>query len=178
MRNKDDIFDNIIALEGGYTDNPDDSGGETMYGITVDVARVYGYLGAMCDMPKELAKEILTVEYWDSVEGDDIYRLSPRVAIEAVDTAVNCGVGTAGTILQRSLNVLNQQGDLYDDLEVDGRVGPQTLSALSTYLVYRSEETLLKALNVLQGARYIELAEKREKDETFIYGWLNNRVGV
>jgi len=35
---------------------------------------------------------------------------------------------------------------------------------------------LCRALNCLQGAYYIELAERREKDERFVYGWLKNRV--
>jgi len=35
---------------------------------------------------------------------------------------------------------------------------------------------LLRALNCLQGERYIALAEGRPKDEAFIYGWLRTRV--
>jgi len=35
---------------------------------------------------------------------------------------------------------------------------------------------LYKMLNALQGAYYIELAERREKDEDFIYGWFKHRV--
>jgi len=35
---------------------------------------------------------------------------------------------------------------------------------------------MVLALNCLQGAFYVELAEKREKDERFVYGWLLNRV--
>ena len=35
---------------------------------------------------------------------------------------------------------------------------------------------LLTALNCLQGARYIELAETRAADERFVFGWLANRT--
>ncbi len=36
----------------------------------------------------------------------------------------------------------------------------------------------LRALNALQGAFYVELAERRAKDEAFVYGWLLNRVEI
>ncbi len=35
---------------------------------------------------------------------------------------------------------------------------------------------MLKALNCTQGERYLELAEKREANESFVYGWLEERV--
>jgi len=58
-------------------------------------------------------------------------------------------------------------------------VGPLTVHALKSYMDKRhfdGEMVLLKALNALQGAYYIELAEKRPKDEAFEFGWLKNRV--
>jgi len=82
----------------------------------------------------------------------------------------------AGKFLQRALNVLNNTGSLYRDLKVDGAIGSATVSALRGYLDGRDEGTLVKALNCLQGAFYITLAERREKDERFVYGWFKNRV--
>jgi hypothetical protein len=38
------------------------------------------------------------------------------------------------------------------------------------------ETTMLIALNALQGARYIGIAEADKTQETFLYGWLRNRV--
>jgi lysozyme family protein len=38
-------FEKLIDVEGGYTNNPDDSGGETMWGVTIAVARRNGYTG-------------------------------------------------------------------------------------------------------------------------------------
>jgi len=85
----------------------------------------------------------------------------------------------AGKYLQRSLNALNQRGTFYSDVPVDGDVGPVTIAALRTFLRLRGvpgTTVLLRALNALQGAFYIELAERREKDEDFVYGWLSNRI--
>jgi hypothetical protein len=36
---------------------------------------------------------------------------------------------------------------------------------------------LLRALEALQGERYIRLAELRPANEAFLYGWLANRIG-
>ncbi len=176
--NKKDIINNIIDKEGGYVNDPNDSGGETNHGITIDVARANGYEEAMITMPREVAFSIYEQRYWNSVKADEMINLSKSVAEEVVDTAVNMGSSRAAYYLQRSLNVFNKQGSLYNDIVVDGKIGNATLTALTGYLSQRDEHTLVKALNCLQGAFYIELTERREKDERFVYGWLKNRVEI
>jgi len=173
---KQKIIDQIIFVEGGFVDDPDDSGGATNYGITEAVARAYGFADDMRDMPRGVAFDIYVARYWDAVRADDLLALSEVVASEVVDTGVNMGTGRASKILQRALNVLNVGGSLYPDLVVDGAIGPMTIQALREYLAERNELVLCRALNCLQGAYYIELAERREKDEKFVYGWLKNRV--
>lgn len=37
------IIDGILGLEGGYSTNPKDKGGETNWGITEATARAHGY---------------------------------------------------------------------------------------------------------------------------------------
>lgn len=173
---KERIINQIIRVEGGYVNDPLDSGGETNYGITEGAARLYGYGGPMCDMPRAVAFEIYSARYWDALKADRLVELSEGVAEEVVDAAVNMGPGRAANFLQRALNVLNKQSRLYADLKTDGIIGGRTLEALEVYLINRSERVLLVALNCLQGAAYIKLAECRAKDEKFIYGWLKNRV--
>lgn len=173
---KTQTIDAIIEVEGGYVDDPDDSGGETNYGITVATARGYGYQGAMVDLPRSIAFDIYAEVYWDSLRGDALAEVSEAIAAEVVDTGVNCGTPVAGKFLQRALNVLNNRENLYADVTVDGHVGGKTVAALQAYTNARAERAMLKALNCLQGARYIELAERREKDERFLYGWLTHRV--
>ncbi|MCZ4281711.1 hypothetical protein O4H49_13050 [Kiloniella laminariae] len=178
---KQRFIDGIIEIEGGYSNNPDDSGGETKYGITAQVARNYGYKGPMRDLPRDLAFRIYSDLYWHSLKLDHVVGLSPLIAEELADTGVNMGVGRAAKFLQRSLNAFNKQQQLYPDLVVDGAIGNATIDALQRYLHLRQREgetVLYRALNALQGAKYIALAEAREKDETFIYGWLLNRVGM
>ncbi len=173
---KQRVINKIIEVEGGYVNDPADSGGETNYGITIRVARSYGYTGAMVDLPRQTAFDIYADRYWGAVCGDQLQKLSESICEEVVDTSVNMGPGRAGKFLQRSLNVLNNRTKLYPDLKVDGQIGRNTIKALKLYLKYRDESALHKALNSLQGAFYITLAERREKDERFVYGWFMNRI--
>lgn len=176
MALKDKIINSIIDIEGGYSDDPLDSGGETNFGITYDVARANGYMGDMICMPRSVAFDIYAKKYWDSVHGDDILMMSEPLIEEVVDTAVNMGVSRASEFLQRSLNVFNKRGKLYSDIVVDGSIGPATIRALKSYLDKRNENVMLKALNCLQGAHYITQSEHNEEKERFAYGWIKNRV--
>jgi lysozyme family protein len=173
---KEKIINEIIRVEGGYNNDKDDSGGETNWGITESEARSFGYTGSMRDMPREVAFDIYSARYWDAVRGDNLSALSERIVEEVVDTGVNMGVNLAGKFLQRSLNVLNNREEYYRDIVVDGLIGSGTMATLETYLSKRDEDTLVKMLNCLQGAFYVELAERREKDEKWISGWFKNRV--
>lgn len=175
---KQKIINGIIEVEGSYVNDPHDSGGETNFGITKKVARNHGYQGAMIDLPREIAFDIYSAKYWDAVKGDQLIELSEMVTEEVVDTSVNMGPSRAVQFLQRSLNVLNSSQGLYADLKVDGHIGLATMSALATYVEVRDAKVLTNALNCLQGNFYIELAEKREKDERFVYGWLKHRVKI
>jgi lysozyme family protein len=179
--NFEEAFAHVVGIEGRYSNNPADSGGPTIWGVTEQVARANGYTGPMRDLPLSTARMIYKNQYWDLLRLDDINPAYPKIAYELFDTAVNCGVGVAGTFLQRSLNVFNRGQSDYPDIETDGVVGRVTLSTLVTFLQKRKadgEKVLLRALNALQGERYISLAERREKDETFVYGWVLNRVEI
>lgn len=178
---RDNVIDKIIKIEGGYVDDPSDSGGETRYGVTVKVARQNGYDGDMKFFPLELAKKIYIDKYWNSLCLDEISDLAPSVAEELVDTGINMGVIRAAKFLQRSLNSLNNRGTQFNDLTVDGIIGKNTIRALEIYINVRGKEgntVLVNMLNCLQGAFYIDLAERREKDEKFVYGWFKHRVTI
>ena len=180
-----DLFDKLDAptkkVEGGYVNDPNDAGGETNHGITIGVARENGYSGRMIDMTAEQAAAIRRAKYYAK---PGIYLLAPiseAIATEVYDTGINMGTGTAVIFLQRALNALNRQGKDYPDIKVDGGAGPGTVAALTAYMRRNgptAEATMLKALNCLQGARYIELSEGRGQNETFTNGWMATRVGL
>jgi lysozyme family protein len=135
----------------------------------------------MRQLPRTEAAEIYRRLYWLRPRLNEIARRSDRLAAELFDTGVNMGPAVAITFLQRALTALNRGGKDYPDLTPDGRIGPATLSALDTFFATRGrssgETVLLRALEALQGERYLRLAERRPANEAFLYGWLANRIG-
>lgn len=105
----------VLKLEGGYSDDPRDSGGKTQYGITEKVARSFGYSGDMRELTKQTAAEIYKQGYWLNCKCDQLpYPLSLYV----FDCAVNQGSDAAKKLLQAALNV-----------KQDGLIGSVTLAA-------------------------------------------------
>ena len=175
------LIDSVIEREGGYVHHPADKGGPTCFGITEAVARAHGFAGPMGQLPREEAARIYTRLFWLRPRFDEVARRSPRIASELFDTGVNMGPAVAATFLQRALTALNRNGGDYPDLVPDGRLGDRTLAALDAFLKLRGtssgETVLLRALEALQGERYLRLAERRPANEAFLYGWLANRMG-
>ena len=174
------IIEKVIEVEGGWVNDPVDSGGETQYGITQATARKHGL--EVKAVTREKAYEIYESDYWNPLILDEVLKISsPEIATELFDTGVNTGPANAVTFLQRALNSLNNRESLYPDVAVDGGMGSQTLSALRSYCIKRGERgkvTLFNVLNGLQSAYYVSLAESRPKDEKYSHGWLSNRVAL
>jgi len=176
----DQLIDAVIDREGGYSDHPADRGGATRFGITEAVARANGYAGDMRHFSRAAATAIYRRIYWMRPAFDQVFARAPALAAELFDTGVNMGPAVAVTFLQRALNALNRGASDYPDVTLDGRVGAQTLAALDRFLSTRrasGETVLVKAIEALQGERYLSLAEQRPANEAFLYGWLANRLG-
>lgn len=176
----DQLIDDVIEREGGYVDHPADRGGATRWGITEAVARRQGYMDDMRHLPQSDAAAIYKRLYWLLPSFDKIAEVAPTLAAELFDTGINMGTGTATGFLQRALNALNREAQDYADLTVDRRIGPATLLALHAFFRKRGkagEDVLIKAVEALQGAHYVRLAETRPSQEAFLYGWLANRIG-
>jgi lysozyme family protein len=98
MNNFDNAFAHIIGVEGGYSNNPADPGGETKYGICKR-----SYPGEdIKNMTLDRAKMIYRRDYWDKVKGDE---LPTPLDSFVFDSAVNQGVEPAIRMLQRTLGV-------------------------------------------------------------------------
>ena len=113
--NFDQAFDRLLGHEGGYSDNPADPGGVTMWGVTLRVARANGYQGAMRDLPRDTAKAIYRTQYWDAVKAE---QLPEAIRYDVFDAAVNSGNAQAAKWLQRAVGVKD-----------DGVIGPATIAA-------------------------------------------------
>lgn len=179
MTRIEQIIDQVIATEGGYSNDPDDAGGETNFGITVAVARENGYSGPMKAMPRDVAVTIYTRRYVQEPRFDGIAALDGDIGAELIDTGVNMGPAQAAIFLQRWLNGLNDTGSRYQTLFVDGRLGNVSMAALAAYLKWRGadgKKVLLRALNSAQALRYLEIAENKTSQKKYLYGWILNRV--
>ncbi|WEK45096.1 MAG: glycosyl hydrolase 108 family protein [Candidatus Sphingomonas colombiensis] len=164
------VIEDVLAHEGGYVNNPNDTGGVTNFGITEKVARANGFTGDMRAMTRDFARGVYMKQYVIAPGFDKVGALSMSVAAEMVDTGVNMGPSVAGRFLQRALSLLTDK-----TLVQDGMIGPASLAALKDFLTRRGaegEKRLVWLLNAFQGTRYAELAEGRPQNRTFFFGWL------
>jgi lysozyme family protein len=165
--------------EGGYSNNAEDTGGETNHGITINVARAHGYLGAMKDLPLATATAIAKAQYWDVLGLDDVAVVSQAVAAELFDTGFNAGSSVAALFFQKALNLFNREGKDYAQVTEDGHAGKVTAYAFAQYMAKRGspgETVMLRCLNSQQGAFLMDIGRKRAPDEEFEFGWFLNRV--
>jgi lysozyme family protein len=115
----------VLAMEGGYADDPHDPGGPTNLGITLatyarskgvalgvdNLVRLKAELGSI---PYDTVRRIYHDFYWQPA---CCPQLPPALAFFHFDAAVNQGVGRAARMLQEAVGAV-----------VDGSVGPETLA--------------------------------------------------
>ncbi len=175
----EELIDDVIGREGGYSNHPADRGGPTRWGVTEAVARAHGFSGDMRGFPRTEAVAIYRRLYWLKPGFDRVAALMPRIAAELFDTGVNMGPATATGFLRRALNALNRNGSDFADIPASGAVDDRLVDALKGFSNKRGstgEIVLLKAIEALQGERYVRLAEARPANEAFLYGWLASRI--
>lgn len=130
----DQAFRFVVGVEGGETNDVDDPGGLTRWGVAqnyhpdIDVAH----------LTLEGAREVYRSRYWDLCSCDEF---PPPLALALFDCAVNQGVGTAIRLLQRALRV-----------DVDGIVGPDTIAAAGGVV---TEDLLIEFLS-FRANRYAD----------------------
>jgi hypothetical protein len=76
--------------------------------------------------------------------------------------------------------VFNRGGADFPECGSGPGIDDKAVAALKGFMAKRKsagELVLLKAINALQGERYIAIAEQTPSQEAFVYGWLANRVG-
>lgn len=110
----------VLAEEGGYTNDPNDPGGPTNFGITLaDLKEWRNDPNLTADdvknMTKAEAQEIYRSKYWNPTQCGD---LPNGIDLEVFDFGVNAGIRTSIRMLQTVVGVT-----------ADGSIGPITLSA-------------------------------------------------
>ena len=151
MNTFDDYINRVLSHEGGYINNPDDPGGETKFGIA---KRSYPNVDIK-NLTREGAIEIYRRDFWQRVQGD----LLPRqFAFQAIDAAVNHGIGNAVRWMQRAAGVAD-----------DGFIGPMTIAAIK-----RADPADL-VLNF--NAERLEFYAKLTTFDAFGRGWTRRVAG-
>jgi lysozyme family protein len=175
----------LDMAEGGYANDPNDTGGETYRGISrknfakwagwvvIDEAKraklpIHLLNDHLKDNPglQRLVEGFYKGEFWDVMNLSAIN--SQAIANELFDTGVNMGTKVAGVFLQKALNVLNRNQRDYGDVPVTGTIGPLTIEAVNSN---KRENEVVKILNCLQGSRYVDICLNNPKQEIFMTSW-------
>jgi len=176
-----------LGNEGTYSNNTHDVGGETFMGIARNYNPDWTGWKIIDTLDKSKLKKcnILTEHpnlycsmaayykehYWNKILGNKLG--DQWVANKLFDVAVNMGPPRAIKFLQESLNLLNKDGKLYQDLNVDGIIGNVTLTTLTSYRRFDPIRTLIKFITLLQAEHYINYIRKSSSQEEFARGWVN-----
>ncbi|CAN7311273.1 glycoside hydrolase family 108 protein [Acidovorax delafieldii] len=140
-----DLVDRVLSHEGGYVNDPNDPGGETKWGIS---KRSYPHLNIK-DLTRQDAIAIYQRDFWQRVQGD---KLPVPFVFQALDAAVNHGIGNAVRWMQRAAGVAD-----------DGVIGPVTLAAVA-----RQEPA---DLVLLFNAERLEFYAKLQTFDYYGRGW-------
>jgi lysozyme family protein len=151
------IINVILSNEGGYSDNPNDKGGVTKFGIS---SRSYPDVD-IANLTKVEAKNIYKRDFWNRYLYKNINNL--EVATKFFDLAVNMGHSWACILVQRALRASGK------NVVEDGNFGPKTLDAINNVDI----TDLLAALKSEAAGYYRTLAAVDEQDKVFLKGWLN-----
>ena len=176
------IIEDKTGVEGGYVNDPSDSGKETNHGCTIalctdyapQLKQLFGWSGRMIDLTVEMAFWLYDTHFWARMRGDQIVDVHPLLADKMFDVCINSGVTTGVRMLQEQLNLMNNGGTLYPDIVADGKMGAGTLGALTQYVKARGGEGIMRLIVMLvaaQGGNFKDVATRRPKDEKFYYGW-------
>jgi lysozyme family protein len=160
----------ILEHEGGYTNDDDDPGKETNFGITErNLDKVYKKLcipDNVGDLVRDDAVKYYKSEWWDKYKYGSINSLA--LATKIFDMAVHMGPYKACRIVQESALSLG----LGYQLNVDGILGSQTVAMLNDICSNGHEEDLKEEIINEQKWFYTYLAKQNNKLKKFMPGWL------
>lgn len=184
MGNFDKAFQITLGHEGGYSNDANDPGGETIYGVARTKNPTWegwplldNFKKDKINFPKNAladssilshVKALYKKKYWDVHLLDTLN--SQEIANELFDTGINQGTGKAASFLLLALDLLNRGGKDYADVSQDGIVNPSDITAVN---IHKRPQNILKTLNGLQFMHYYTITRSNPKFEDYFNGWLN-----
>jgi len=154
-----DAIKTILKHEGGYVNDPDDPGGETMMGIS---KKAYPNL----DIKNLTQKDVEDIYYRDYWVKAKCPQLPEELKLIYFDMVVNMGKSRAVKILQKAISAKGVKTD------IDGGIGPKTISnALKSGL----EKGRLRSYRVKY---YADLVNRKPTLEKYWYGWYRRAIST
>lgn len=112
ISNREPAIKKTLQWEGGYSNNPADPGGPTMYGITIaDVKKYYKADATAADvkkLPLNAAVDIYRTKYWKTPYYD-CDKLAPGVDLVVFDFGVNSGPSRAKSYLMKAVGGTDEE---------------------------------------------------------------------
>lgn len=172
----------ILEHEGGYVNNPNDSGGATNFGVSLRFLADYPDYGDfnhdgivdindIKNMTVEDACVIYRDLWWDKYGYGRID--DQTIATKVFDLSVNMGAKRAHTLLQIALN---KAFDL--QLAADGILGPNTIQVINACTDGDEEQMLISAYCDEAYAFYQRLIVKNPKYRVFDKGWKRRAYSI
>jgi lysozyme family protein len=158
------VFDkDIILIEGDYTNDPDDSGGETKYGISKNS---YPHEDIK-NLTIERAIEIYTRDFWNP---NNLSSIQDQTTANLVFRfIVNAGKDTAIRTLQECLNTFVP---IIPSVNIDGVLGKRTLQAINNIRTIRLHDTF----RVATCRYYLNLVKRKPSQVKYFKGWINRAL--
>lgn len=150
-------FNYLLLFEGGFSDDKNDKGGVTKFGIS---ERSYPNID-ITQLTLEEAKNIYYEDFWLKNKCDKI--IHTKVAIKLFDISVNTGLKVAARILQRAVRASGIM------LSEDGIIGKRTINSVNKI----DGGILLSALKSETAGYYRLIIAKNDRLKVFENGWLN-----
>ncbi len=145
----------MFEWEGYESDDPDDSGGHTKWGISKNANPEVD----IDSLTKQQATDIYFKKYWRPAYD----KLDKPVAVKLFTASVHMSNYKAHKIFQTSINRL-----ITKSIKVDGVVGPITLRTANNQFTYK----LLAEMTAALSFYYCTIVRKDPTQDKFLMGWL------
>lgn len=161
-------------IEGGYVNDPNDSGGETVFGLTrrdwphwngwpvIDhlkaqfgLAKAIQIINTNVQL-KDSAVALFKTNYWDVNSLTQIN--DQQLADQVYDADINMGVGTGARMLQQAAGV-----------DVDLHIGPKTIAAINN----ADPQVIYNKFIAIRKARYEQIIASNPKNERYRASWFS-----
>ena len=153
-------FEYTLGNEGGYTNDANDAGGPTNWGITIhDLSRFLGRPASIQEvkaMTQDTAETIYKKWYWDVISLDLVN--SQGVAMAMFDQGVVRGVGTIARAVQNIVGVT-----------ADAHIGPISLAAINSY----DPKILVQKIEAQAEQAFQAIVNANPSQRVFLRGWMN-----